>query len=116
MNPCEMCIVDAMCRHSCELLEEFLDRLIKEECKFDILPPYEVGSHIRSMKSIGGNLRLGGSFNSEEHLIHIMHKRGKIHSILTYPAYHPFKGSIPFYKPIEGVRVYELRNKISEGD
>jgi len=115
MNPCEMCIVNAMCRNTCYLLEEFLNKLIKGECKFDVVPSYYIGDHIR-INSGGGNLILVGNMNNEEHRIHIMHKRGKIHSIVTYPVYHPFKGSMVFYKPVEGVKVYELKNKIcSEG-
>ena len=117
-NPCEVCIVDVMCREKCELLEEYLQHLLYESCEVqDIIytwravPSADLGKELRFRHA--GRMILDAIIKGSDYKLHIFFDKGKIHSIMRYPTIFSKDGKrrMALYNPREGVKLYDITNE-----
>jgi len=78
-NPCNECIVNAMCQDGCDSFEIYIDYFIRS-LGFHVLPKYRSGRQIKKRQT--GAIRLGGVVDEEQGTIWVDFDSGKIYKIV----------------------------------
>jgi hypothetical protein len=78
-NPCDLCVVQSMCRNGCDGFEIYIDYFIRS-LGFHVLPKYNLGRQIKKRQE--GTLRLGGIVDEANGTIWVDFDSGKIYKIV----------------------------------